>query len=131
MSYVKWPSRRAEEPGGAQEPGEIGHERQPWERSEHNRQLATFLRRFADQVERDGLPTLHNLTPGFGDVVLFTDSNRISGEEQPGGYDEAVLDCVGGKIQVLVGPRGINNCFGVLVLPLQGHTVRVRAEEKP
>lgn len=130
MSCINWPGRFPEEPSGDPRPGELGYGSWAEKKNEYNRQIAAFLRRFADQVERDGLPTIHNLTPGFGDVILFTDTNDIKGEEPLCGLDEPVMDTLGGKIQVLVGPRGIN-CRGVLVLPLQGHTVRVRAEEKP
>ncbi len=100
-------------------------------KKQHDHQLAEFLRRFADRIERDGLPMIKNNIPGWGDVVLFTEGNHIEGSDAPGVvYDESVLDTVDGKIQVLVGPKGITKGHAVLVLPIPGRTVRVRAGQK-
>ena len=121
-------------PSGTDPINPIGN---PWKalvlaRKQHSHQLAAFLRRFADQLDRDGLPTIQNNVPGWGDVVLLTDGNTVTGSDAPGVvYDEPVIYTVDGKIQVLVGPNGVNNCHAVLVLPIPGRTVRVRAEQKP
>ncbi len=64
-------------------------------KKQHDHQLAEFLRRFADRIERDGLPMIKNNIPGWGDVVLFTEGNHIEGSDAPGVvYDESVLDTV-------------------------------------
>lgn len=96
----------------------------------HRRKLsgiASMLRSAADRLERTGLPMIENNTPGWGDVLLITDRNGIDGGVS-GPFLEPVLDGRDGKIKVIVGPRGVNNCIAVVVLPERGQSVWVTAE---
>lgn len=89
--------------------------------------IAAMLRAAADQLERTGMPMIENNAPGWGDVLLITDRNAIDGGVA-GPFMEPVLDGRDGKIKVIVGPRGVNNCTAVVVLPERGQSVRVTAE---